>query len=99
MPIASPWKSLFSGVAPQAAGVYELGDPNGTVLYIGSSGDLEQRIAQHAAAPSNSCIGRRATHFRYEQTSAYREREKELFREYKRTHNGRIPPCNDVDPS
>ena len=99
MPIANAWHSLSNEDAPEAPGVYELGNANGTVVYIGSSGDLRQRIKQHANADGRSCIGRNATRFRYERTSSYISRERELFREYKDSHGGNIPPCNDNDPS
>ena len=79
-------------------GVYELGNSNSAVVYIGR-GHLRDRIAAHAAAASNTCIGRNARKFRYERTAAHVTRERELFVEFKRTHGGRIPACNTQDPS
>ncbi|HWQ27854.1 MAG TPA: GIY-YIG nuclease family protein [Dehalococcoidia bacterium] len=99
MAINDRWRTLGRDAAPEAAGVYELGDRSGAVIYIGSSGNLQRRIAEHASAPANTCIGQWAAAFRYETTIAYEAREKQLFRQYKATHGGRIPPCNDRDPS
>ncbi len=99
MPISNAWHSLSTESAPKAAGVYELGNSNSAVIYIGRAGDLSERIAAHASAPSNTCIGRNATKFRYEQTIANVSRERELFEEYKKSHGGSIPQCNTQDPS
>ena len=99
MPIGNAWHSLANEDAPEASGVYELGNSNGTVVYIGSSGNLRERINQHANADGRSCIGKNASRFRYERTSSYISRERELFTEYKDSHGGEIPPCNENDPS
>lgn len=99
MPIMNAWHSLSSESAPSAAGVYELGSAYGGVVYIGRAGNLEERIAQHAAARRNSCIGRNARKFRYERRLAHVTRERELFEDYKRSHGGQIPRCNTQDPS
>lgn len=99
MPITNVWHSLATESAPEAAGVYELGTALRRVVYIGRAGNLKDRIADHAAAHGNSCIGRLATKFRYERTLATISRERELFEEYKRTHRGEIPDCNTQDPT
>lgn len=99
MPITNAWHALATENAPQAAGVYELGNSNNAVIYIGRAGDLSERITAHRDAPSNTCIGRNATKFRYEQTLANVTRERELFEEYKKSHGGAIPQCNTQDPS
>ena len=99
MSITNAWHSLSNESAPAAAGVYELGNSNNGVIYIGRAGDLSQRIAEHRSALSTSCIGRNATKFRYEQTLANIGRERELFEEFKKSHVGKIPQCNTQDPS
>ena len=99
MPINNQWHSLRNEDAPEAAGVYELGNSNGAVVYIGRSGNLRQRLNQHANADGRSCLGKNASRFRYDSTSSYISRERELFTEYKDSHGGDIPPCNENDPS
>ena len=99
MGITNVWHSLSGENAPAAAGVYELGNSNNAVIYIGRAGDLSERIAAHRGAASNTCIGRNATKFRYEQTLANVTRERQLFEEFKQSHGGKIPACNTQDPS
>lgn len=99
MGITNAWHSLSSENAPQAAGVYELGNSNSGVIYIGRAGDLSERITAHRGAAPGTCIGRNATKFRYEQTISSISRERELFEEYKKSHGGSIPQCNTQDPS
>ena len=80
-------------------GVYELGTPSGTVVYIGRTGNLRERIlGGHRHAGRFSCIGREATQFRYEQTHGAMARERALFEEYQQTHGGTLPRCNEENP-
>lgn len=99
MGITNQWHTYNSHNPGNQPGVYELGNSSGTVQYIGRSSDLGQRISDHATADGRSCIGRDTTRFRYEITASHVTRERELFREYKRTHGDQIPPCNTQDPS
>ncbi len=78
-------------------GVYELGNHDNVVVYIGR-GNLKERVAAHAGA-TGTCTGRNATRFRYEQTAAHISRERALFVEFKSTHGGLVPACNTQDPS
>lgn len=40
----------------EKAGVYELGNKNKTVVYIGESGDLRERMTDHIDDRRNKCI-------------------------------------------
>jgi len=103
MPITNVWHPLNRievNLVPEKAGVYELGDKDKAVVYIGRAGggNLRQRIGQHINDPANACIRSRAVYFRYEVTTADVSRERELIEEYKRTHLGQLPPCNKATP-
>jgi hypothetical protein len=95
MPIKTGWRSLKSETAPEAPGVYELGDFNGSVVYVGSSGNLKRSIARKASG-QEPCIGDEAIWFRYEQTAAFLARLDELLREYGQAR-GELPPHNHGD--
>lgn len=103
MPVRNPWHQLYNPKAiwriPRKAGVYELGNKYGTVVYIGHTSDLQDRIDDHVDNPQNDCIRKNAQFFRYEITRAHITRERTLFRQYKAKHGGKIPRCNTQDPS
>jgi len=77
---------------PQSEGVYELFDPGKSLIYIGRSNNLRQRLTEHLNT-SDACI-KSATYFAYEVTSFSYSREQGLLEEHKRIH-GRLPRCND----
>jgi hypothetical protein len=95
MPITTGWRSLKSETAPEGPGVYELGDFNGSVVYVGSSHNLKRSIARKATG-QEPCIGGEAVWFRYEQTSAFLARVDELLREYTQAQGG-LPLHNHGD--
>lgn len=103
MAITNPWHRLYSPKTirriPRKAGAYELGNKYGTVIYIGETGDLRERIDYHVDDPSNDCIRKNATRFRYEITRAHITRERVLIKQYKAKHRGKLPSCNTQDPS
>ena len=105
MIIAGEWYRLDDQEAlrqvPKKAGVYELADADGIVIYIGRAkgGNLRNRLRTHAREKVNECIRRGAVHFRFVVTKAHRRDEKALFTEYKAAHDGEIPHCNTIDPS
>jgi len=103
MPIRNAWHSLNRDEVnnvPEKAGVYELGNANYSVIYIGraSGGNLRRRLGEHINDQKNACIRASARYFRYETTMADVSRERELIEEYRATHGGRLPPCNSVIP-
>jgi hypothetical protein len=101
MPIQAQWWSFVQVVIEvdrDDPGVYELGDKNGTVIYIGSSSELRRRLKEHLNEASNTCIRQNTTHYRIEYTAAYKGRERELVQAYVRMH-GKPPACNDSTPT
>lgn len=105
MPIRNAWHRLNEPRAirrvPEKAGVYELGNKYHTVIYIGRAGGgrLRDRIYEHVDDGANRHIRDNAVYFRFTTTRAFINEERELFEEYKKTHQGKIPPCNTQDPS
>ena len=77
---------------PEIEGVYILSDNIKNIIYIGRSGNLQERLYQHLNT-SDCCI-RDAKYFKYETTWNSVAREKELLEEFKRRY-GRLPRCND----
>ena len=78
-------------------GVYELGDSNKYTVYVGSSIEVKSRLRRHVNAPSDSCIGNKASYYRVEYCSNYEQREVELYDKHVFLY-GRPPECNDVRP-
>lgn len=107
MPIRKPWTSFDPSQLrrlPAALGVYELGDEEGNVIYIGCAGGrdafgLRGRIAHHfdPAQESNPVIQERARLYRYEVNSSYMTRWSELLTLYREEH-GRLPEGNEAAP-
>ncbi len=79
-------------------GVYELGNSNETIIYIGSSKEIRRRLKEHRAEPDSTCIKTNTATYRIEYTSNYKKREQELYDEFVRA-NGKAPQCNDARPS
>jgi excinuclease UvrABC nuclease subunit len=78
-------------------GVYEFCNLGSTVIYIGSANEVRRRLREHLAEPASSCIRRKTEKYCVEYTATYKERERELYDEFVRTH-GKAPECNDVRP-
>jgi hypothetical protein len=101
MPIQAQWWSFVESVIEvdrDDPGVYELGDKDGTVVYIGSSNELRRRLREHLNEASSACIRQNVTHYRMEYTANYRTRERELYDGHVRIF-GMPPKCNDSRPS
>ncbi len=83
--------------APDQAGVYALYD-EGTLIYIGRATGgtvtIRSRLRDHKAGREGPCT-KSATHCKREVTTSPVKREEELLEEYKRTHNGKLPRCNE----
>jgi len=104
MPINKPW-TRFEPATPRTLrgylGVYELGDAEGNVLYIGYAGGrsldgLRGAIAAHFGdAEANPVIRDRAAQFRYEVNQMYLTRWTELLARYY-TEHGRAPDGNEA---
>jgi len=100
MPINTQWWT-FAGYMVDMdrddPGVYELGNENDQVIYIGSSNELRRRLREHLNEPSGTCVKRHAKKYRIEYTWDYKTRERQLYDEHVRVY-GRPPICNDVRP-
>lgn len=97
MPIRTQWWSFAESLVSidrSAPGVYELGDENGTVVYIGSSDDLRRRLTEHLNEDPSTCVRQNATQYRIEYTAEYENRERELYRVHIATY-GKAPKCNN----
>lgn len=108
MPLSKPWESFdpdpkalrrLSG----AAGVYELADEQGAVIYIGYAGSralhgLRGCIAGHFSdAEPNAVIRERARRYRYEVNMMYYSRWVDLLSRFNEDYE-RLPPGNEADP-
>lgn len=99
MPIGKPWQEIHGAdprEIPGTVGVYELGDEDGKVIYIGYAGGrsltgLRGTILSHAEGGETSMS--RALRFRYEVTTNYLIRRLELLARYTEDH-GEIPSAN-----
>lgn len=101
MAIEAPWWSLAEQVIrfdQNRPGAYELGNALGTVVYIGSSSDVQRRLLDHLKAASGTCIGKHATQYRVDYTGEdHVARARELYDEYVRAF-GAPPVCNEARP-
>lgn len=99
MPIHSRWKPLTRAYVLEESnvgGVYELGNHSGTVVYIGSSSIIRNRLLSHVNS-TDLCIRMHASQYRVEYTEDYLRRERELYDEHVRLY-GHPPRCNDALP-
>ena len=99
----SEWKAFTLGnihLERTQGAVYEFGEAHAIpyVIYIGSSVNVRDRLAQHYNGTGDPCVKRNATHYRVEYTPFYRQQEKTRFDAHVRTY-GRPPKCNDAVPS
>lgn len=77
-------------------GVYELGDVNRSMVYIGSTIHIRTRLGQHLAG-GDPCIDLNARYYRIDYRHDYVAHERERLLDFQRTH-GRLPHCNDRIP-
>ena len=101
MPLKKPWTDATPenlGRAPAALGVYEIGDADGTLLYIGFAGgrsrfglrgEITNRIGRHH--PDAGGAG--GAKFRYEVNQMYLRRYVELLERDVKASGG-LPPKN-----
>ena len=94
------WRPLDTGALADIRGqlgVYEIAEPDGTVLRIGAAGALEPFGLNSALADELERFGPGHV-FRVHLTSAYRSRHLELLMIHLADH-GRLPAANDEDPA
>lgn len=104
MPLNKPWQSFDPAATkeiPPVTGVYELGDEEGNVIYIGYAGGREPfgmrgRIERHfSEEEGNAVVRERARRYRYEVNAQYLTRHIELLTRYRDEH-GRLPEGNEA---
>lgn len=97
MPISKRWSHFTKENVTQednVFGVYELGDTNGEVVYIGE-GRLRDRLLSHFPSGSDPIPGTK--YYRVEKTGSKlraEQRERALLNDYAKKHNGRLPKYN-----
>ncbi len=77
-------------------GVYELGNADEKVVYIGSSGEVKSRLQDHLSG-SDLCITLNANKYRLEYRSDYKAEELRRYNAHIRQYGAR-PSCNDKAP-
>jgi hypothetical protein len=103
MPLNKPWQQwppadLRRGI-PGVLGVYELGDGEGNVIYIGMAGGRSQfgmrGVLADRFGPSeaNRVIAERASQYRFEVNQMYMSRFMELLEQHYDA-TGNLPPAN-----
>lgn len=104
MPLSKAWQTFDPAARkeiPPVTGVYELGDEEGNVLYIGYAGGREPfgirgRIERaFSGAEPNPVVRERARRFRYEVNAQYLTRHIELLTRHRDEHS-RLPEGNDA---
>lgn len=76
-------------------GVYELGDADGEIIYVGH-GVLRDRLLAHLRG-ENPCTHKLAEHYRIQKTGSKRraeQRERAEMNWYAKRHDGNLPLCN-----
>jgi hypothetical protein len=94
--LTKPWREFSAGEVarvPGQLGVFELGDDEGRVLFVGFAGGrsafgLRTELQKHVDVPTGG-----ATRFRYEVNMQYTTRYKELLMAHQARH-GHLPPGN-----
>jgi hypothetical protein len=79
------------------AGVYELANSRGEIIYIGSSNAIRRRLKEHLSEDAKSCIKKNAAQYRVEYRSDYQSAERSYYDTFVRQY-GRQPQCNEVRP-
>ena len=77
--------------------VYQLADDLGTIIYIGSSNALLQRLKEHLGEDAKSCIKTNAKKYQRDYREDYAAEELRLYDVFVRM-NGQQPKCNTVRP-
>ncbi len=78
-------------------GVYELANASEQIIYIGSSGTIQNRLRQHLSEDAKTCIKRNAAKYRIEYRSDYAAEELRLYDAFVK-QNGKPPLCNENRP-
>jgi hypothetical protein len=79
--------------------VYALYDGDELIYYGRAQGrgvTIRSRLRNHLNGDEGACT-QGATSYKRAVTERAKEREEELLNEYKRTHGGKLPRCNEVN--
>ena len=98
--LTKPWRALDAATVhavPGNLGVYELGDEDGRVVYVGFAGGrstfgLRSELERHLGNPAG------ATRFRYEVNMQYHSRYRELLMAHV-ARDGALPAMNRAERS
>jgi len=101
MPLAKPWQAwdpARTKTIPGTLGVFEIGDAEGNVLYVGVAGGktrfgLRERIADCFAGKIAPSLARDGRLYRHEVNMMYTTRWIELLERHLHAH-GALPPGN-----
>ena len=77
-------------------GVYEFGNTEQEVVYVGSSSAVRTRLLQHLGS-NDRCIIQQAQYYRIDYRGDYQQHERERYDVFV-LHRGRPPWCNDRRP-
>ena len=83
--------------SPEEPGVYALYDDSELIYYGRAQGNtvtIRSRLQSHLRGDEGSCT-QNATHYKREPCPNPVTREKELLEEFKKTHHGNLPRCNE----
>jgi hypothetical protein len=99
--LTKPWQALNEAALrglPGQLGVYQLGDAEGRVLYVGYAGGRSLFGLRSAVAEAWKQVGAAATRFRCEVNQQYLTRYQELLMLHVADH-GALPPENRDTPA
>ena len=97
MPLSIKWSAFNKNTVlaePNFYGVYEIGDSNGRIRYIGE-GRIKDRLNSHFVGGTHPIA--RSAKYRKETTGSKqraKERERAELRAYARSNDGNWPPSN-----
>jgi hypothetical protein len=98
--LTKPWHEMTADAIralPGQLGVYQLGDGEGRVLYIGYAGGRSLFGLRSAIEEARARLGASARRFRYEVNQQYMSRYEELLMLHVADH-GALPPENRDAP-
>jgi hypothetical protein len=98
--LTKPWQPLSEAAVralPGQLGVFQIGDAEGGVLYIGYAGGRTLFGLRSAVAEAQGKLGASARRFRYEVNQQYMSRYEELLMLHVADH-GALPPENRDPP-
>jgi len=94
MPIKKRWSNLDNvEQAPEKPGVYEMGDKDGNIVYIGQSNDVHRRLQEHTSPKPPKGV----KSIRFQRVTNPHSKERQMLRAFER-NTGRLPKLNKQSP-